>query len=913
MSTWEFNWYNKNVKQELGKFKSAADKLEFVFKEKEHFRTLFRSKDADVVLAMFDDLVESIKIKDQFPKPPANNKIFALSQKEISEILYDGLDYTPATRAQFYINKAIEMGYKPQSLLTELNSAYKTIKSYVFTPNTKEWEVNEVTGKRDNPKQTINLSVVTGGRQSGFITYKTIDKLFIPIFHQMQYLIQNTYNSKISPLINPTPPPMGFVQLINIIPSSLSTLPPIEKVFFIHYQCDKFEEGDHITSLCVYDNIDIKIFKNDEAKAIEAYCQKVDELSSKGLIPVHWDQNSPHFGIDHIKERYKILTGNDINLLYSGSLNLADYLKFKYGENYVPHRRLDNLARLNNFSGIYETENGNKTFPRDRILLLSKIYFNELKGNLKIHTDQNKEIPTNPDPTSEYEPLFEDDIQLNAKTSRKINDYLKSSSTLKDKLEINVEDFFDNIRESDITQIEIYNTVEKLTDNFKIEKLKILQKDFDFYFFLAREEKDAEFDENDIKEAIDDLQKKGKEIPFRFSHAFSKDANGKTVITPNANKYIDKQKLLYPFDFFGCYQFEALLNRLIKEQENKIDALEADQKTTPAIKESVNDYPKTKLIEYKDKLDFSLGYYSDLFMVINAIHLHDEYLLIESINLLKTKSFGVLYNQNLITEQVHFDLKTDEVTIFYNYGLLKIDQILDTYYQISTRIEYYFDDEVYNKKIHGIWHQYSTLGDIFVLYSNSHEGFIKDLVKSIENNIIQFKENFTSSISLNSNIKINKRSDVKKENEEKQKIQSNTHSPVIKPIFKPESIPSIFDILKGYFPPQHQQLLEVLETGIAPKEKLFFQGNGKTLLDFFKQLMKGQFLTIAVQKDFEDWVSNGFEYLHRKKRNAITPKYASKIISGNNRAAKGNRLIDVINKSGKFEILQLEIRNREQI
>lgn len=144
------------------------------------------------------------------------------------------------------------------------------------------------------------------------------------------------------------------------------------------------------------------------------------------------------------------------------------------------------------------------------------------------------------------------------------------------------------------------------------------------------------------------------------------------------------------------------------------------------------------------------------------------------------------------------------------------------------------------------------------------------------------------------------------------KTETDSPKSEIKPIFKPEAIETIFDILKVYFPSQNKELKQVLVTGIVPQQKLIFQGSGKTLLDFFKQLMKGQFLTIAVQEDLLIWLSNSFEYLHRRQPNDISKKYASTIISGNGRAAKGNRLIDVETKNGKFEIVQREIRNREQ-
>lgn len=133
-----------------------------------------------------------------------------------------------------------------------------------------------------------------------------------------------------------------------------------------------------------------------------------------------------------------------------------------------------------------------------------------------------------------------------------------------------------------------------------------------------------------------------------------------------------------------------------------------------------------------------------------------------------------------------------------------------------------------------------------------------------------------------------------------------------KPFFKEDSIGEIFEILSQYFPNQKDDLLQLLNNGKRQNEKLLFMGNGKVLLDFFKQLLTGQFITIAMQKDFEAWISENFSFSFRGQPNQISLKYASKVISGNERAAKGNRLIDVKSNNGKFEIIQLAIKNREQ-
>ena len=55
-----------------------------------------------------------------------------------------------------------------------------------------------------------------------------------------------------------------------------------------------------------------------------------------------------------IMSRYHKLSGKKIELEYKNSLNLSAVLKHKFGEEYVNHPRLDNLAHLNSFNGVTE-------------------------------------------------------------------------------------------------------------------------------------------------------------------------------------------------------------------------------------------------------------------------------------------------------------------------------------------------------------------------------------------------------------------------------------------------------------------------------------------------------------------------------------------------------------------------------
>ncbi|MEI6747805.1 MAG: hypothetical protein WCM93_01475 [Bacteroidota bacterium] len=542
---------------------------------------------------------------------------------------------------------------------------------------------------------------------------------------------------------------------IKTFASSPSSLPALEKVFFVHYQCDRFEEGNRITSLCVYDNIDIKIYVGDEAKAIEDYCNKVEELNKRGLIPVHWCQNSPYFGIDHIKERYKILTGSDLSLEYPGSLNLADYLKYKYGENYVPHRRLDNLARINCFSGIYETDSSKKTFPRDRILLLSKIYFNELKGTLKLYVDQNIESSVDilSPLTTENTIIDKSKLIFKAPGKRKLNPHTRSA--INHKLEINIEDFFKNIKDCSITKIETYNIIEKLTNNFEVLRLKILLNDFEFYFSEEKEERHSQCTKEEIIKAVDDLRDKGMPIPYHRETELIKDVNGKPkIIDKGESKILNLEKLLYPFDFFCCYEFVAMLNELIQKHEIKVQDTLPDLNFNSNSLDPLSSKPRLDLNEYKSKLDFTLGYYVHFFALIDAIESHRVEMLMDSINYIKLNEFKVILNEHFLTEQAIFDLDFREYNLFYNYGFTKIENIINTFNIMSKSLVKCFSDVALNKYIHDLWPKHSENMHVLFVDSSSPTGFIKLLHERLESNLLRFKLSFTKLYSLSTQINV---------------------------------------------------------------------------------------------------------------------------------------------------------------
>lgn len=104
----------------------------------------------------------------------------------------------------------------------------------------------------------------------------------------------------------------------------------------------------------------------------------------------------------------------------------------------------------------------------------------------------------------------------------------------------------------------------------------------------------------------------------------------------------------------------------------------------------------------------------------------------------------------------------------------------------------------------------------------------------------------------------------------------------IKPIFKPEALRQIFDLLKDFFSFEHQkELLHILETGDNAREQLIFKDTGNRLADAFKQLHSADFITSCPKNVLENWVRLNFAYSPKGKVNKFKTRYLNDIISTN--------------------------------
>lgn len=137
------------------------------------------------------------------------------------------------------------------------------------------------------------------------------------------------------------------------------SLPDKSDVVITHYGTTNFSNDNRLTEILwigaiYFEEGQKEYFYKDtkERNTIEAYFNFIQR--HKGKTFIHWSMNSPAFGFLQIAARYQYLTKEDRIVSPERLIDLSEYLKDKYGINYISRDggRLNNLARLNGFSGI---------------------------------------------------------------------------------------------------------------------------------------------------------------------------------------------------------------------------------------------------------------------------------------------------------------------------------------------------------------------------------------------------------------------------------------------------------------------------------------------------------------------------------------------------------------------------------
>lgn len=185
-----------------------------------------------------------------------------------------------------------------------------------------------------------------------------------------------------------------------------ANLPDYTDLIITHYGCSEFAENDSIIywiGAIYYEDGAKRYFypAGNEQEIIEQYS---DFLKGHDKKIIHWSMITPNYSFDSIKARYSVLTGNSIDLKMTDNIDLSEYLKEKYGIDYIERigGRLNNLAKLNGFSGIKSgIEVKGKKEAAERLELIFSIYQAEKQGKLKVSNTQ---------PHKRKKPTTEEDI-----------------------------------------------------------------------------------------------------------------------------------------------------------------------------------------------------------------------------------------------------------------------------------------------------------------------------------------------------------------------------------------------------------------------------------------------------------------------------------------------------------------------
>jgi len=176
-----------------------------------------------------------------------------------------------------------------------------------------------------------------------------------------------------------------------------NVLPSLNESIIVHYGCSEFNNPVHkvfwIGAINQTSKKEYFFSNGEEVSIIDKFNEFI--LANKNKTFIHWSMNSPKFGFQAIQNRYLELTNQTIHLSPLNEIDLSEYLKTKYGIDYIDRvgGRLDNLATLNSFSGKKsQIEVINRNDASDRLELIFSIVQAELQGKLKIASFQELNI-----------------------------------------------------------------------------------------------------------------------------------------------------------------------------------------------------------------------------------------------------------------------------------------------------------------------------------------------------------------------------------------------------------------------------------------------------------------------------------------------------------------------------------------
>ena len=126
--------------------------------------------------------------------------------------------------------------------------------------------------------------------------------------------------------------------------------------------------------------------------------------------------------------------------------------------------------------------------------------------------------------------------------------------------------FFDSVRHGLLGEFDIISKLREISNSYDLEYLLALNKDLSIYLFTEKDEMESRFKPEEIAKLISQRKLNGLKVPYE------KPANGKIKELNNQinkEKRIDKETLLFPYEFTPLYKLQRKIEDKIKEQNNK--------------------------------------------------------------------------------------------------------------------------------------------------------------------------------------------------------------------------------------------------------------------------------------------------------------------------------------------------------
>jgi hypothetical protein len=171
----------------------------------------------------------------------------------------------------------------------------------------------------------------------------------------------------------------------------------------------------------------------------------------------------------------------------------------------------------------------------------------------------------------------------------------KMNKIKKNKTENNVVfDLLDKIRENDYSKLELRKKLKKATD-FDIDNLQYLLKDIEFYLFVETEEFECNFSTEEIEDKLKEFEDQGYTTEKMLTLGYLKEIkipllkkDGTPInIEPKSSIYVNKESLLFPYEFYSVYEFKNMVISEIKK--HKVDIVETETTSTnPKLKTNLS-------------------------------------------------------------------------------------------------------------------------------------------------------------------------------------------------------------------------------------------------------------------------------------------------------------------------------------